>query len=79
MTSLITAIGEGSSIRGDVLGIQRAFPFRQPLFLGWPFISGKAPVRSHISHHPTTPAFRTTETVFTLSFNEDISKQLGNK
>lgn len=41
MTSLIAAIGEGSSVTGDVLSVQRAFVFRQPLFLGWAFISKK--------------------------------------
>lgn len=30
MTSLIAAIGEGSSVTADVLGVQRAFVFQQP-------------------------------------------------
>lgn len=41
---------------------------------------GFLPPRQSPSHNPTVPVFSTTpETVFTLSFNEDISKQLGNK
>lgn len=38
MTSLIAAIGEGSSVTADVLSVQRAFVFHQPLFLGQAFI-----------------------------------------
>lgn len=49
MTSLIAAIGEGSSVTGDVLSVQRAFVFQQPLFLGWAFISKKDHMLSHLS------------------------------
>lgn len=84
MTSLIAAIGEGSSITADVLRVQRAFVFRQPLFLGRAFISEKDPMRfSHLAGPlppPHSSCFNTApETGFTLSFNEDISKQLGYK
>lgn len=82
MTSLIAAIGEGSSVTADVLSVQRAFVFQQPLFLGRAFISKKDHVHSLFSpsHLPTIPAFNVApENVFILSLNEDDSKQLGNK
>lgn len=69
MTSLIAAIGEGSSVTGDVLSVQRAFVFEQPLFLGWTFISKKDHVHSSISHQPTIPAFsRAPETAYFVYF-----------
>lgn len=84
MTSLIAAIGEGSSVTADVLRVQTAFVFWLPLFLGRAFIAEKDPMRfSHLAGPlppPHSSSFNTTpETGFTLSFNEDISKQLGYK
>lgn len=85
MTSLIAAIGEGSSLSADVLCVQRAFVFPQPLFLGWALSKRETttcllPSPSSLSHQPMVPAFSTTsETLFTLSLNEDISEQLGSK
>lgn len=57
MTSLIAAIGEGSSVTADVLGIQRAFVFQQPLFPGWAFISKKDNMHafSLLPQPPPTP------------------------
>lgn len=49
MTSLIAVIGEGSSVTADVLRVQRAFVFQQPLFLERAFISKKDHVRSPFS------------------------------